>query len=41
VTAEGQAVIFQTCMFGHNGSNANAPGGAQAAPSQTGVTVTG
>ena len=41
VKAEGQAVIFQTCTFGHNGNNANAPAGVHSTPSQTKVTVTG
>lgn len=41
VKVEGQAVIFQTCMFGHNGNNANAPAGVHSVPSQVKVTVTG
>ena len=41
VKAEGKAVIFQTCMFGQNGNNANSPAGVHAAPSQVKVTVTG
>lgn len=41
VKAEGQAVIFQTCMFGQNGNNANVPAGMHSTPSQTKVTVTG
>ena len=41
VKAEGKAVIFQTCMFGQNGNNANVPAGVQSAPSQVKVTVTG
>ncbi len=39
VKAAGQPVIFQTCMFGHNGTNANAPLGIHDTPSQTKVTV--
>lgn len=39
VVVEGQKVVYQTCMFGQNGSNANMPAGVQAAPSQTMVTV--
>jgi len=39
VKVEGQAVIFQTCMFGQNGNNANAPAGVQLQPSQTKVKV--
>lgn len=41
VKAEGKAVIFQTCMFGQNGNNANVPAGVHSVPSQTKVTVTG
>jgi hypothetical protein len=41
VKAEGKAVIFQTCMFGQNGTNANSPAGVHGTPSQTKVTVTG
>ncbi len=41
VKAEGKAVIFQTCMFGQNGNNANVPVGMQTLPSQIKVTVTG
>lgn len=41
VKAEGQAIIYQTCMFGQNGNNANAPAGVQAAPSQTTVITMG
>jgi len=39
VQAEGMKIVYQTCMFGQNGSNANMPAGVQAAPSQTLVTV--
>jgi len=39
VKMEGSPVIFQTCMFGQNGKNANAPAGVQTVPSQTKVTV--
>jgi len=39
VKMEGSPAIFQTCMFGQNGKNANAPAGVQMAPSQTKVTV--
>jgi hypothetical protein len=40
VKAEGNPVVFQTCVWGQNGTNANAPAGMQATPSQTKVTVT-
>lgn len=40
VKVEGQPVVFQTCPTAHNGSNANAPLGVHASPSQTKVTVT-
>jgi len=39
VKVEGNPVIFQTCMCGQNGTNANAPAGIHATPSQTKVTV--
>ncbi len=39
VKVEGQGVVYQTCMFGQNGNNANAPPGCQVSPSQTKVTV--
>ena len=39
VTLEGQPAAFQTCVTGHNGSNANIVG-VHVAPSQTKVTVT-
>jgi len=39
VQVEGQKLVYQTCMFGQNGSNANMPAGVQAAPSQTMVTI--
>ena len=39
VKIEGQPCIHLTSMTGHNGSNANAPAGAQIAPSQTKVIV--
>jgi hypothetical protein len=41
VKVEGKPVVYLGCMTAHNGSNANAPGGSQLAPSQTKVTVTG
>lgn len=34
VKAEGQPVVYFTCMFGHNGVNANAPLGLHNVPSQ-------
>jgi hypothetical protein len=39
VKMEGQAVVYQTCPTGHNGSSANAPVGVQDAPSQEKVFV--
>lgn len=39
VKAEGQGIVYVTCMFGQNGSNANCPAGTQVAPSQTKVLV--
>jgi len=39
VKIEGQPCIFLTSMSAHNGMNANAPAGAQIAPSQTKVIV--
>jgi hypothetical protein len=39
VKVEGKPVVFQTCPFGHNGTNANAPMGMQTTPSQTKVMV--
>ena len=39
VKAEGQQVAHQTSVTAHNGTNANAPAGAQMAPSQTKVIV--
>lgn len=41
VKAEGNAVVFQTCPWGQNGTNANAPLGMQVSPSQTKVQVMG
>ncbi|MCA9622314.1 MAG: DUF4150 domain-containing protein [Myxococcales bacterium] len=41
VKVEGKAVVYVGCMTAHNGSSANCPGGAQIAPSQTKVIVTG
>jgi hypothetical protein len=41
VKVEGNPVVFQTCLWGQNGTNANAPAGLQASPSQTKVTVMG
>lgn len=35
VTVEGAALVHQTSITGHNGSNANMPAGQQVAPSQT------
>lgn len=40
VRAEGEGVVYVTCMTGQNGTNANVPG-AQVAPSQTSVRVSG
>ena len=39
VKAQGQEVAHLTSITGHNGTNANAPTGAQIAPSQTKVIV--
>lgn len=39
VKAEGQGVVYLTCMFGQNGASANVPAGTQIAPSQTKVLV--
>ena len=39
VKMEGHPAVFQTCVWGQNGTNANAPAGMQATPSQTKVTV--
>jgi hypothetical protein len=39
VKMEGNSVVFQTCILAHNGTNANAPMGLQATPSQTKVMV--
>ena len=39
VKIEGQPCIHLTSMTAHNGSNANAPAGAQIAPSQTKVII--
>ena len=39
VKAEGKPVVTVTSMTAHNGANANAPVGAQLAPSQTTVLV--
>ncbi len=39
VKVEGNPVVFQTCTTAHNGKNANAPMGIQAAPSQQKVKV--
>lgn len=36
---EGKPAVHVTCPIGQNGSNANAPGGLQAAPSQVKVLV--
>lgn len=41
VKVEGKNVVYQTCMIGHNGSNANAPAGMHSVPSQVKVTVMG
>jgi hypothetical protein len=40
VKVEGSPVVYHSCPFGQNGSNANAMG-VQASPSQTKVFVTG
>jgi len=39
VKVEGKAAVFQLCIFGHNGSNANMPVGCHTTPSQTKVTI--
>lgn len=39
VKAQGKKVVYASCMTGHNGNNANAPAGAQMAPSQTKVRI--
>lgn len=39
VFAAGKKVVFVTAVSGHNGTSANAPMGAQIAPSQTKVLV--
>lgn len=41
VKVEGAPIAFQTCPMGHNGSNANAPAGIHATPSQVKVLVSG
>ncbi len=40
VKFEGNPAVFQTCLWGQNGTNANAPAGLQASPSQTKVIIT-
>jgi hypothetical protein len=39
IKAEGKAVVYHTCIFGQNGSNANVPAGIHVAPSQTKIIV--
>ncbi|HXX92275.1 MAG TPA: PAAR-like domain-containing protein [Planctomycetota bacterium] len=39
VKAEGQGIVYVTCMFGQNGTNPNVPAGLQVAPSQAKVLV--
>ena len=39
VSVEGAPLVYVTATTGHNGANANAPAGAQVAPSQTKVLV--
>jgi len=39
VKVEGNNVVYQTCVIGHNGTNANCPVGIQSVPSQVKVTV--
>lgn len=39
VKIEGNPAVFQTCLWGQNGTNANAPAGLQATPSQTKVLI--
>lgn len=41
VQVEGKDIVTHFSSTGHNGSNANAPLGAQASPSQTKVLVMG
>lgn len=41
VKAEGQGIVYLTCIFGQNGSNPNVPAGTQVAPSQGKVLVSG
>lgn len=41
VKFEGKGVVFQTCTFGQNGTNANAPMGVLSMVSNTKVRVTG
>ncbi|HJZ85615.1 MAG TPA: DUF4150 domain-containing protein [Polyangia bacterium] len=39
VKIEGKDAVHLVCAAGHNGTNSNAPGGVQVAPSQTKVIV--
>lgn len=39
VKFEGKGAVYNTCMTGQNGNNANVPAGAQIAPSQAKVLV--
>ena len=39
VKVEGQPVVFQTCIAGHNGSNANMPAAVHSSASQSNVSV--
>ena len=39
VVVEGKGLCYLTCVCGHNGSNANMPGGNQIAPSQAVVLI--
>ncbi len=41
VKVEGNNVVYQTCVIGHNGTSANAPAGLHSVPSQVKVTVMG
>ena len=41
VKIEGQPAIFLTCIFGHNGNNANMPAGVHSVPSQVKVICMG
>jgi len=41
VKVEGNPIVHQTCLWGHNGTNANAPAGMQLTPSQAKVLVLG